>query len=187
MMRLYLVTGNEHKYQEAKKILEDLDILFLKAPIGKLEIQADDLQTVAWKAALYAYGFLRDPIVVDDSGLFIEALNDFPGVYSNYVFRTLGLKGVLKLMKNVKNRRACFKTALAAIVPPLDVVLEGTVCGRITSEPLGKGGFGFDPIFVPEGEDRTFAQMSIDEKNRYSHRAKAFKAFAKWLRENFRF
>lgn len=185
-MRLYLVTSNEHKYQEAKKILEDLDILFLKAPIGKFEIQADSLRTVAWSAALHAYKILREAVVVDDSGLFIEALKGFPGVYSNYVFRTLGIEGILKLMRNVEDRRACFKTALAAIVPPLDVVLEGEVCGTITSEPLGKGGFGFDPIFVPEGERRTFAQMSVDEKNKYSHRARAFRLFARWLKENFK-
>ncbi len=184
-LKLYLVTGNKHKYEEAKRIFNDTDIDLLMAPLGKFEIQSDDLKAIAWKAALHAYKILRTPIVVDDSGIFIDALNGFPGVYSSYVFRTLGNNGILKLMTGIKNRRACFKTSLAVIVPPLDTIIEDEVCGEIAEKPVGTLGFGFDPIFIPEGEKRTFAQMDIDEKNRYSHRARAFRRLVKWLRDNF--
>ncbi len=186
LFSIYLVTKNEHKYIEARKVLNEYGINLAMAPIGKLEVQSDDLKEVAWRAALKAYSELKKPVVVDDSGLFIDELKGFPGVYSNYVYRTIGIEGILKLLKGVKNRKACFKTAIAAIVPPLDIIIEESVCGEIAEEPRGTGGFGYDPIFIPEGCKRTFAEMRVEEKNMYSHRAKAFRSLAKWLKEKFK-
>ena len=180
-IKLFLVTRNKHKFEEAKILLEEFGVDLEMAGIDKLEIQSHKLEDIAWRAAIHAYATLRKPVVVDDSGLFIKALNGFPGPYSSYVFKTLGLEGILRLLEGVNDRRACFKTAVAAIIPPVDIVVTGSVCGYITRTPRGAGGFGFDPIFVPEGEDRTFAEMSLREKNRYSHRARAFRELGRRL------
>lgn len=176
----YLVTGNRHKVEEASRLLSDTGIRLVQAPIRKDEIQADNLSLIALEAARRAYSVLRRPVLVDDSGLFIDSLNGFPGPYSSYVYKTVGVEGILRLLRGIRDRRACFRTALAMIYPPLERVFHGESCGRIINEPRGSGGFGFDPIFVPEGEERTFAEMSVDEKNTYSHRSRAFKAFAEW-------
>jgi len=178
--RFYLVTGNIHKLEEASKIVSRFGVELAPAGIGKLEIQSENLEDIALAAARHAYMRLKRPVLVDDSGLFVEALGGFPGPYSSYVYRKLGVGGILKLLEGARDRRACFKTALAMIYPPLEKVFTGNVCGTIADNPRGMGGFGFDPIFVPDGYTLTFAEMSLEEKNRISHRAHAFRRFAEY-------
>jgi len=187
----FLVTKNKNKVEEANGVLSAYGLFLEQANIEKLEIQSEDLKAIAWTAALYAYRTLKAPVVVDDSGLFIEALGGFPGPYSSYVYRKLGVHGILRLMEGVDDRRACFRTVLAVIIPPLDALFEGRVCGQITYEPRGDKGFGFDPIFVPGGRNKTFAEMSLEEKNSVSHRSQALRLFAEWYvglraRDNFK-
>jgi len=119
---------------------------------------------------------------VEDAGLFVEALKGFPGPYSAYVYRTLGTRGILKLMENVEDRAASFRSVVVFSSPEHQpVCFSGEVKGRISMEERGDSGFGFDPIFEPEaGDGRTFAEMTTEEKNRYSHRAEALRRFAKW-------
>ena len=179
--RLYMVTGNRHKVEEAKEILERYGVELVQAEARKLEIQSESLEEIALTAARYAYLQLRKPLIVEDAGLFIEALNGFPGPYSSYVYKKIGVEGLLKLMEGVSDRRACFKAAVAYVAPGVERVFTGEVCGWIAGEARGSGGFGFDPVFVPEGESRTFAEMSLEEKNRYSHRARAFKRLGEWI------
>ncbi|MCC6052120.1 MAG: non-canonical purine NTP pyrophosphatase, partial [Fervidicoccaceae archaeon] len=92
------------------------------------------------------------------------------------------VRGVLKLMEGVTDRSAYFESAVAIVMPPFERVFKGSVYGRIADSPQGTGGFGFDPIFIPENEDKTFAEMSVEEKNRYSHRARAFEKLGIWLK-----
>jgi len=92
------------------------------------------------------------------------------------VYKTIGIQGILKLLEGVENRRACFKSAVAVVLENTIITSTGEVCGEISREPRGNQGFGFDPIFIPSGETRTFGEMSIQEKNRYSHRAKAVRS-----------
>jgi len=172
---LLVVTGNKAKGEEALGILESLGVKARVVAMRKHEIQSESLEEVALHAARVAYATLRKPLVVDDSGLFIEALNGFPGPYSSYVYSKIGLWGILKLLEGLENRRACFKTALALIMPPLERIYTGEVCGTIAVEPRGEHGFGFDPIFIPEGYTKTYAEMTREEKNRISHRFKAYK------------
>jgi len=172
---LLVVTGNKAKGEEALGILESLGVKARIVAMRRHEIQSESLEEVALHAARVAYATLRKPLVVDDSGLFIEALNGFPGPYSSYVYSKIGLWGILKLLEGLENRRACFKTALALIMPPLERIYTGQVCGTITVEPRGEHGFGFDPIFIPEGYTKTYAEMTREEKNRVSHRFKAYK------------
>jgi XTP/dITP diphosphohydrolase len=122
------------------------------------------------------------PIFVEDAGIFVKALNGFPGPYSSYVYRTLGTKGILKLMSNIKSRGAYFQAIIAFSNPEEQpTCFIGRVKGKISLKERGTSGFGYDPIFEPsKGDGRTFAEMSTEEKNRLSHRAEALRKFAEW-------
>lgn len=181
--RIHVVTSNIQKGAEAVAILREEGVDAAMIVDEKLEVQSTLLEEVALKAARIAYAKHKVPLAVDDSGLFIEALGGFPGVYSSYVYKTIGIRGVLKLLEGESNRRACFKTVVAAIIPPLEVVEKGEVCGEISAEPRGSGGFGFDPVFVPDGYSKTFAEMSLEEKNSISHRGLAFRLLARRLKK----
>jgi XTP/dITP diphosphohydrolase len=121
-------------------------------------------------------------IVVEDSGLFINALKGFPGPFSAYAHVTLGIRGLLQLMRQEKRREAHFEACLATASPrDSGRIFSGKVRGTIAREPIGKDGFGFDPIFIPKGTRTTFAQGGDEFKNRFSHRARAFRKLAVWL------
>ncbi|WP_297497322.1 XTP/dITP diphosphatase [Thermococcus sp.] len=182
-MRLAFITSNPGKVEEAKEYFEPLGIEVYQLSYSYPEIQADTLEEVAEYGARWLAEKISGPFFLDDSGLFIEALNGFPGVYSAYVYRTLGIGGILKLMEGFSDRSAYFKSIIAYWDGELHI-FGGRVDGEITAEPRGEGGFGFDPIFRPRGSDKTFAEMTTEEKNLISHRGKALKVFASWLREN---
>ena len=179
---VYLATGNRHKVEEARAVVEPLGIKVEQLDAPKVEIQSDSLEEIALTAARLAYYYAPGSLVaVEDAGLFVESLNGFPGPYSSYAYKTLGVKGLLRLLAGEKDRRACFRSAVAIVGPGIERVFTGEVCGWIAEETRGTGGFGFDPVFIPEGEKKTFAEMRINEKNRYSHRAKALRSLAEWL------
>ena len=181
-LELNIVTGNKAKGEEALRILENLGVKARLTLMSKHEIQSESLEEIALYAARVAYATLRKPLATDDSGLFIEALNGFPGPYSSYVYKKIGVRGILKLLEGETSRRACFKTAVAVIIPPLERVYTGETCGEIALEPRGEHGFGFDPIFIPENSKRTYAEMTLEEKNRISHRYKAYKKMVEYLK-----
>jgi XTP/dITP diphosphohydrolase len=182
MRRIYFATSNKNKFNEASRILEKYGYELVLFSFEKKELQSTDLGEIALQSALIAYTYVNAPVVVEDSGLFIKALNGFPGPFSSYVYKTIGVRGVLKLMEGVTDRSAYFEAAVAIVMPPFERIFKGSVYGRIADSPRGTGGFGFDPIFIPENEDRTFAEMSVEEKNRYSHRARAFEKLGIWLK-----
>jgi len=181
----FFVTGNVHKFQEACDVLSRFNIATAMLNIEAVEIQDDDLKKIAQASASDAARKSDLPVFVEDAGLFINALNGFPGPYSQYVHRTIGTRGILKLMETIKQRDAYFRSAVAFCGPqektePL--CFEGRVDGKIIFEEKGSRGFGFDPIFEPlDGNGATFAEMSAEEKNLYSHRAQALKRFADWF------
>ncbi len=181
LRRLVFVTNNPHKVEEARSLLEPIGIDVVQRDVEKLEIQSEDLSRIALAAARFAFLRIREPLIVEDSGLFIEALRGFPGPYSSFVYKTIGITGILRLMEGVEDRRACFKSVIALVAPGLERVFEGVSCGLIAYKPSGGGGFGFDPIFVPEGGDKTFAEMSLEEKNSYSHRGRALRKLADFI------
>jgi len=180
--RIYFATSNKNKFNEASRILEKYGYELVLFSFEKKELQSTDLGEIALQSALIAYTYVNAPVVVEDSGLFIKALNGFPGPFSSYVYKTIGVRGVLKLMEGVTDRSAYFEAAVAIVMPPFERVFKGSVYGRIADSPRGTGGFGFDPIFIPENEDKTFAEMSVEEKNKYSHRARAFEKLGIWLK-----
>lgn len=181
----FFVTGNIHKFHEARAVLSKFSIATAMLNLETIEIQADDVETVAKASAIDAAAKSHLPVFVEDAGLFVESLKGFPGPYSSYVYRTLGTNGILKLMENIDCRGAYFQSVIA-FCSPTDLAstkcFSGKVDGKIVHEEKGKRGFGFDPIFEPNaGGNRTFAEMTTEEKNRYSHRAQAFQKFVSWF------
>jgi XTP/dITP diphosphohydrolase len=184
---VFFATGNIHKFDEARNILTKLDIAVGMLRIKGAEIQSDSLEEIARAGVRDAFNRCGLPVVVEDAGLFTEALNSFPGPYAAYAYKTLGNKGLLKLMNNIGNRKAVFRAAVAYFDSETDVplVFKGEAEGEIITTEQSRSGrsvFGFDPIFRPIGSERTFAQMTIEEKNSYSHRAKAFQKFSEWYK-----
>jgi XTP/dITP diphosphohydrolase len=175
-------TANKHKIMEVNTILRQCGYQAEPADAPKVEIQSDNLEDIAVHAASVAWSILHKPVMVEDAGLFIEALSGFPGPYSSYVFKTIGIRGILKLMEGVENRRARFVSVIALAHASGIVVFRGESVGTIASEARGSGGFGFDPIFVPEGSTKTFAEMSVEEKSMYSHRGQAARKLCEWLK-----
>ncbi len=180
--RLGVVTSNEGKLREFRALAAEYGVEVYPIVARKPEIQADDVRVIATASAATLMQHIREPFIVEDAGLFIDALNGFPGPYSAYVLRTIGVNGVLKLMEGVRDRSARFVAAIAYANSEVGVrVFAGEVRGAIATEARGVGGFGFDPIFVPEGWSKTFAEVGPEEKSRVSHRGRAFKALMEWL------
>jgi XTP/dITP diphosphohydrolase len=186
---VFFATGNIHKYQEAKSILGKMGIAVGMLKLKGDEVQSESLQEIARKSVQNAYRSCRLPIFVEDAGLFVDALNGFPGPYAAYVYHTVKNWGVLKLLVGEDNRCATFQSVIAYcdgdhFIEP--VSFYGESKGTITCkerEAEGKSGFGFDPIFQPDGSEQTFAEMTVAEKNGYSHRAAAIRKFAEWYKK----
>ena len=178
----YFVTSNVHKFLEAQEVLAEHKIATAKLKVEAVEIQDASLENIAKYSAQDAVKNCGLPVFVEDAGLFVEALGGFPGPYSKYVYNTVGVKDILKLMDGIENREAYFMSVVAFASPKMQpVCFVGRVEGKISLQETGSGGFGYDPIFVPtEGDGRTFAEMTTEEKNRYSHRARSLRAFAEW-------
>jgi XTP/dITP diphosphohydrolase len=173
---IYFVTSNKGKFAEAQAIFGDL----IQKNIGYTEIQADTLEEVAAYGMLEVVARLDGPVMIEDAGLFVDALGGFPGVYSAYVQRTVGNAGILKLMEGVENRNAHFKSVVAYVEPGMEpAFFKGKVHGQIGFEERGQKGFGYDPIFYVG--DVSLGEMEIEEKNRISHRATSMRALKKWL------
>ena len=194
-MKIYFATGNPNKIKEANIILKDLKNITveqIKCPYPEVQ---GTLEEVSEFGAKYVYekinyenhGFsnpVGKPIIVEDSGFFVESLNGFPGTYSKYVQETIGNEGILKLLedKKEKDRNAYFKTVIGYCDENGVKLFKGVVKGKVSYKIRSKGyGFAYDSIFIPDGEDRTFAEMKTEEKSEISHRKKAFEEFKKFL------
>ena len=146
------------------------------------EIQADRLEETIVPGLTWLMERYQRSIMIDDSGLFIDALKGFPGIYSSYVFRTVGCDGILRLMEGVKNRSARFECCIGFLVPGKKPhISKGVAKGSISETKAGTGGFGYDPVFVPDGYVKTYAQIEVTEKNKISHRGRAIELFLKEL------
>ncbi|MDO9516698.1 MAG: XTP/dITP diphosphatase [Methanosarcinaceae archaeon] len=180
MRKIVFVTGNKGKLREAKDILAAKDIEVIQNNHGYPELQEDELEPIASYGAKWAAEKLNMPVMVDDSGLFIHALNGFPGPYSAFVEENLGNLRVLKLMEDETDRSATFRSVVGYCEPGGEpVVFTGTVEGNIAYEERGSGGFGYDPIFEYEGQ--TFGELGDAVKNTLSHRRRALDKFFDWL------
>ncbi len=185
---IFFATNNVNKFNEARRVLAEHKISAGMLRIKTVEIQSDSLEEIAEASVVEAFKKCKLPVIVEDAGLFIDSLNGFPGPYAAYVYRTIGNQGLLRLMKNVGNRRAKFQSVVSYYnaYSELPLCFKGEVTGEITTEERkgnGKTGFGFDPVFKPLGSNKTFAKMDVAEKNAFSHRSKATRKFAEWYKK----
>jgi len=186
---LYFITENIHKYEEVSKIFleEKLKFQLKHCPLKTIEIQANNNKEVA----LFKLKSVKDEVnasfFIEDAGFYVdEPLKGFPGVYSSYVFKTIGNEGILKLIDDFRSTKAHFSAIIALYYKPSDQIFffEGKVDGKVSEKIRGNKGFGFDPIFIPdEVPDKTFGEMSTEEKNKISHRGLALKKLIDFLKK----
>ncbi len=175
---LRFVTTNAEKAAEAEAHLGSTEVT--QVDYDYEEIQSPDLGDIAARGAEEAYEALDGdaPIIVDDTGFYIHALDGFPGPYAAYVDDTIGIERVWELASDLADKSASFRSAIGYADAEQVRTFEGRVDGTLVP-PRGEGGFGYDPIFEYEGE--TFAELSMAEKNEISHRARALTELADWL------
>ena len=188
--KLVVATNNAHKLEEIAAILSDeMELLSLKDINCHAEIPetADTLEGNARQKAMYIYENYGMDCFADDTGLEVEALNGAPGVFSaRYAGdghdSEANMQKLLKELEGKENRKAQFRTAICLIMEDKEYLFEGIVKGAIIEEKRGGAGFGYDPIFVPEGYEQTFAELGNDIKNTISHRARAVEKLCKFLK-----
>ena len=188
LKKIVFATGNQNKLKEVKSAVDGFKIVGLTDLDINEEIPetGTTLKENALQKARYVYDKTGLNCFSDDTGLEIEALNNKPGVYSAMYAGAdcsaeNNMQKVLKELSGVRNRKAKFKTVIALILNGKEFFFEGAVSGNVLKEKKGIGGFGYDPIFKPEGYKETFAEMSIDLKNKISHRGLAVKKLVAFL------
>jgi len=171
---LKFVTGNPNKVREASEILgiavEQVSIAHLE------EVQTDDIVRLVEHKARQAYAECQCPVLVEDSGLIFNAWNSLPGVLVKWFENSVGCEGMLKMLRDYEDRSARALCSVAVYDGEKMIVASGEVPGTIAADIRGQGGFGWDVIFIPEGHERTYAEMDASEKNAISHRKKAFES-----------
>jgi XTP/dITP diphosphohydrolase len=188
-MQIVFATNNENKLREINQILgNSFQLLSLRDLNVTDDIPENEptLEGNALYKARYIYRIAGMDVFADDTGLEIDTLNGKPGVHSarfagDAKDSNANIDKVLALLGQEADRRARFRTIIALIIDGKEFLFEGNVEGRIINEKRGNEGFGYDPVFVPEGESRTFAQMPLSEKNLISHRARAFEKLRNFL------
>ena len=188
--KIVFATGNSNKLKEIKYAINSFEIVGLKDLDITEEISetGTTLKENALQKANYIYKKTGLNCFSDDTGLEIEALDNRPGVYSAMYAgedcnAEANMQKVLKELSGFSNRKAKFKTVIALIINGKEYFFEGFIRGGILKEKRGAGGFGYDPIFSPDGYEETFAQMSIDLKNKISHRGLAIKKLVDFLNQ----
>jgi XTP/dITP diphosphohydrolase len=189
---LCFATNNQYKLEEIRVMLgPDFQLTGLEE-IGCLEELAEEQNTLegnSYQKAEYVFNKYGVACFADDTGLEVEALNGAPGVISaRYAGEQRSsidnINLLLKNLKGVSNFKARFRTVITLITPAITKQFEGIVEGEITDQLRGEGGFGYDPVFIPTGFSKTLAEMTIEEKNKISHRAQAFNKLVEFLKEN---
>lgn len=188
-MKLYFATNNIHKLKEVQEVVGDSFQIESMRSLGINEDIPEDQQTLegnALQKARFLYDRIGESCFADDTGLEVDALNGAPGVYSaRYAGEAKNsldnMTLLLKNMSGIQHRKARFRTVIALILNGKEYLFEGIVNGTIAEEPRGKAGFGYDPLFVPDGYSTTFAEMDSEAKNAISHRGRAVEKLAVFL------
>jgi len=181
-MDIKFATSNPHKVSEANLVGKKYGIEFVQLREDYPEIRDEDVRMVARAGAAYVFNIVRGPVIVEDTGLFIEGLEGFPGSYSAFVFNKIGNEGILGLMQGAKDRKAEFVSAIGYCDIDGVQIFDGEVKGMIGTEITGTAGFGYDSIFIPEGHEKTFGE-DPELKARVSHRMNAFDRLCKFIAE----
>jgi XTP/dITP diphosphohydrolase len=188
-MNLIFASNNDHKVREINSILgNSFKLISLKEVNITEDIPEEepDLEGNALSKARYVHRLTGENVFADDTGLEVEVLNGLPGVHSARFAgqgkdMSANIEKLLGLMGNSVNRKARFRTVIALILNEKEYLFEGIVNGNILNEKRGSGGFGYDPVFIPEGKNKTFAEMDLSEKNTVSHRSRAFEKLREFL------
>lgn len=191
-MELIFATNNQHKVQEVQKLIgEHIKIKSLRdfGYDDELQEHHDTFHANACQKAWFIFNKFKVDCFAEDSGLEIEHLNGAPGVYSARYAGTRNpddnINKVMKEMEGADNRKAQFRSVITLVINKLEHNFEGLVTGKIATERSGKEGFGYDPIFIPDGYNDTFAELTAEEKNKISHRAKAMKNMIKFINDQY--
>ena len=188
-MKLVFATNNLHKLQELKQLLSNsFELLSLNDIHCEEEIpeNQDTIEGNAAEKSFYIYNNYGFNCLADDTGLEIDALNGEPGVYSaRYAGEEKSseknIELVLQKLTKIKNRKARFKTVISLVIDGREIQFEGIVTGQILEEKRGKTGFGYDPIFQPDESPLSFAEMTMEEKGKISHRGRAVQKLVEYL------
>ena len=183
-MVVYFVTTNREKFKVARQLLSQLGIKIKQIKRSYPEIQAESLKEIVKFGLKKLSKTFQKEIMIEDSGLFINALNGFPGAYSSYIQKTIGPKGILRLIKNIPERRAEFRSLVGYLGLNGKVsMFEGVIKGKITTDVRGQRGSGYDFIFIPNGKTKTFAEMDFEEMIEFSDWKRSFTKFGQWYIE----
>lgn len=185
-MKISFITSNPGKLAEAREFLTPLGFQVENVSLDLIEIQASQ-EEVARAKALEARKTIKGDLVVEDTGFYIDAFNGFLGVLAAPVIKQIHREGFIHIMRGVENRKAYFKAVVsyfpANTLAPL--LFTGECHGEVSSQATSsRPRLTYDSFFIPQGETRTFGEMSIEEKNKYSHRIKAFQKLAQYLKES---
>lgn len=182
-----LITSNQQKAQEIKAALRNYNIVLRHQTIDIPEIKDLSIETVVRAKADLAFAQLRCPILVDDTGIFFNAYKNFPGAYAKFAYKTLGFKGLFRLIQPGARAFFCSYLAYKSSVSAPVQVFRGICRGRLIRQLRGKrkAKMPYDNIFIPDGDQLTFAQMSIAEKQCYDHRSKAVRQFARYYMKKY--
>lgn len=183
-MLIAFITTNKHKLEEAQLLLQDFEIDIEQVDIPYGEDKEAPIEEVAKNAAKKMATILNRPVIVEDTGIYFEAYNNFPGALPKLMFKSLGYEGLLKLLEG-KKREAYFKCVIGFCKPGQEpMIFEGLMKGTITEnvEDPDKDVMPYERIFIHEGHDQTMSKLSREEKNNISHRGNAFKKLGGFLK-----
>lgn len=183
---LLLITGNPGKAEEFKSLIDLSDLRFEHKAFELPEIQSDDIEEIGKYKTEKALNEIQslsgfDAVLTDDTGLYCEALNGLPGPFIKWFLTKLGASGIFNLTRDQKKETSAVCLLTLGIVKSGEILqFRGEVRGKLVN-PKGTGGFGWDPIFLPEGETITYGEMTDDQKNQISHRTLAVQKLRNWL------
>ncbi len=177
---IMFVTTNKHKVEEVQTLLPHYKVTMIDLQLPELQASQDDIVLAKASAACLE---LNKPVVVDDTGFYINALGGMPGEYAAHFIKALGTEKIGRITSIFDDKSVIFKTCVAYAEPgKKPLVFVGEVIGTILDKPRGGNhGFGYDPLFVPDGHAKTYAEMTTEEKNRISQRQQAFLKLAAYL------
>lgn len=182
MKKLLFATSNEDKMREANFAVEPFGLQFEHASVDVDEIKDLDIFKVVERKAFDTYAMLNKPVVVEDTGIFFEAFNGFPGTYSKFSVLTLGVGNTVKVLEG-HSKKARFSTVVSYFDGKAAHNFEGSTEGEICLQPRGTAPLKlpYDPYFIPGGRSKSFAELGLQGKNELSHRGRAFTKFAEWF------
>lgn len=182
-MQLFIATTNKHKVEEISAILSESGVKLTQRPLKLIEPDSGSLEEIACSKAMQAFAKLKKPVIAEDTGVYFDAYNDFPGILAKRIYLGIGFEGLLALIRRVKDKRAHFGTAICYFDGRVCKTFSGSLKGRLLTRAvsLQKDRLPYEKLFIPQGYSKALVDIPLAEKNRISHRAQAARKLAKWL------